>query len=129
MAYISLRLPFGVANGPNDHNTIREPIFHLTNEIVQDKNYHRDKLHSPLQKDLKERSKSHIKDTPFTTTKPLFVKTSFHFTEVDGYIDGIIAAVLDIRDWAKKVINAAPLVIHSIFGQKIPKIHDNNKNP
>ena len=36
IAYILLRLPFGVANGPNDFSLISEPIIDLTNDILRD---------------------------------------------------------------------------------------------
>ena len=34
---------------------------------------------------------------------------------VDGYIDNIRTIVLDMGDWLRKAVNAAPLVIHSLF--------------
>ena len=36
IAYVLLRLPFGVANGPNDYLLISEPLFDLTNYIMED---------------------------------------------------------------------------------------------
>ena len=36
IAYILLRLPFGVANGPNDYSIISETIMDLTNDILAD---------------------------------------------------------------------------------------------
>ena len=34
IAYILLRLPFGVANGPNDYCVISEPIIDLANDLL-----------------------------------------------------------------------------------------------
>ena len=52
IAYILLRLPFGVANGPNDYSLVSEPLFDLTNEILRDTSYDPSLLHSPIQEQL-----------------------------------------------------------------------------
>ena len=36
IAYILLRLPFGVANGPANYSLVSESIFNLTNKILDD---------------------------------------------------------------------------------------------
>ena len=49
IAYILLRLPFGVANGPNDFSIVSEPIMDLTNDILRDDTCDPNDIHSPLQ--------------------------------------------------------------------------------
>ena len=39
IAYILLRLPFGVANELNDYSVISESIFDLTNDVLRDEMY------------------------------------------------------------------------------------------
>ena len=36
IAYVILRLQFGIANGPNDYSLTSEPLFDLTNDILLD---------------------------------------------------------------------------------------------
>ena len=48
IVYILLRLPFGVANGPNDYIVISESIFYLTNDVLRDETYNPLELQSPL---------------------------------------------------------------------------------
>ena len=52
IAYILLRLPFGVANGPNDFSLLSEPIMDLTNDILRDKEWDPTEIRSPLQPEL-----------------------------------------------------------------------------
>ena len=115
IAYILLRLPFGVANGPNDYSLISEPLFDLTNEILRDPSYDPSLLHSPIQEQLQDKDISYTSSTPFGTARPLFVNVPFHFATADGYIDDIITVVLDTADWLRRAINAAPLAIHTLF--------------
>ena len=37
IAYILLRLPFGVANGPSDYCCVSEPVVDLANDLLRDK--------------------------------------------------------------------------------------------
>ena len=39
IAYILMRLPFGVANGPNDYSQISESVMDLTNDILDDSTF------------------------------------------------------------------------------------------
>lgn len=48
IAYILLRLPFGVANGPSNFGTISEPIMDLSNDILQDTTWDPKTTYSPL---------------------------------------------------------------------------------
>ena len=52
IAYILLRLPFGVANGPNDFCLISEPITNLTNEILRDNSWDPESIQSSLKPQL-----------------------------------------------------------------------------
>jgi len=48
MAYIPLRLPFGVAARPSVYSTMSETIFDFTNDLLNDKEWKLDDLHSPI---------------------------------------------------------------------------------
>lgn len=115
IAYILLRLPFGVANGPNDYSLISEPIFDLTNDVLRDPTFDPTDLHSPLQSEFEAPASTYDDSTPFEPARPLFVDVPFFWAMADGYIDDIITIVLDVGGWLKKAVNAAPLVIHSMF--------------
>ena len=115
IAYVLLRLPFGVANGPNDYSLISEPIFDLTNDVLRDPTFNPVDLHSPLQPHLAPPATTYDESTPFEPARPLFVKVSFFWAMADGYIDDIITIVLDVGSWLQKAVNAAPLIIHSLF--------------
>ena len=58
---------------------------------------------------------TYIEDVPFAPVCPFFVKMLFHYAIADGYIDDIITVMLEIESWVDKALNAAPLVIHSLF--------------
>ena len=113
IAYILLRLPFGVANGPNDFCLISEPIIDLTNDILRDHTWSPLTLHSPL------KEKFDPPPTPSNTkvkkARKLFVPVPFHPAIADGYIDNIITIILAQDNWIIKGQNAAPLAAHTIF--------------
>ena len=77
IAYILLRSPFGVANGPNDYSLVSEPIMDLTNEILLDESWDPSNVHSPLQSQLAEPHHRFPADTPFGQARALFVPTPF----------------------------------------------------
>ena len=84
IAYILLRLPFGVSNEPNDHSVISESIFDLTNDILRDETYDPMELHSPLQTQLDKPVDEYDENEPFATARPLLVRVPFHYAMVDG---------------------------------------------
>ena len=115
LAYILLRLPFGVANGPSDYCVISEPIIDLANDILRDESWDPRTVHSPIRLNL-DKPTSPLKDTtPFATARPLFVPTPYFPAVVDGYIDDLISVVVAKDNWVDKAQNAAPLAIHSVF--------------
>ena len=115
IAYILLRLPFGVANGPNDYSIISESISDLTNDVLREITFDPNEIHSPIRSELDDPTNTYTDDVPFTPARPLFVDVPFHFAMADGYIDYMITMVLDMKGWVEKALNAAPLVIHSLF--------------
>ena len=58
IAYILLRLPFGMANGPNNFCFISEPIIDLTNEILRNATWSPTTTHSSLRLRFKNPKKS-----------------------------------------------------------------------
>ena len=126
IAYILLRLPFGVANGPNDFCLISEPIIDLTNDILRDDTWDPDMLHSPLKTMLHPAFNRYTDDTPYGEARELFIYVPFHMAMADGYIDDIITAMLDENDWVHRGQNAAPLAVHTLFrsvntGEQLPR--------
>ena len=115
IAYISLRLPFGVANGPSDFSLLSEPIMDLTNDIIQDEEWNPKEMYSPLQPEFDSMNKRYNNETPFGISHKLFVLMPFHPALADGYIDDIITEMLDKADWVARGKNAAPLAVHTIF--------------
>lgn len=112
--YILLRLPFGVANGPNNYSLMSEPIFDLTNDVLRDPTFDPATLHSPLQSQFELPAAPYDESTPFEPARPLFMDLPLFWAMADGYIDDIITIVLDVGDWLKNAVNAAALIIHSI---------------
>ena len=115
IAYILLRLPFGVANGPNDFSLLSEPIMDLTNDILRDDEWDPLEIHSPLQPEFDSMNEQYDNKTPFGTANKLFVPMPFHPAMADGYIDDIVTAMLDQADWVSRGQNAAPLAVHTVF--------------
>ena len=115
IAYILLRLPFGVANGPNDFSIVSEPIMDLTNDILRDDTWDPNDIHSPLQSIFKQPLTRYPTNTPFGRARKLFVPVPFHWAVADGYIDDIITVILDHANWITKGQNAAPLAVHTVF--------------
>ena len=72
-------------------------------------------LHSPLKGQLDKPADTYDRKVLFAPARPLFVEMPFHYAMADGYIDDIITVVLEEEDWVSKTLNAAPLVIHSLF--------------
>ena len=73
MAYILIRLPFGVANGPNEYSVIIDSIFDFTNDILRDETYDPLELHSPLRTQLDNPVDTYEADIPFAPALPLLV--------------------------------------------------------
>ena len=103
-----------MANGPNDYGLISKSIFDLTND-VRDETFDPDDFHSPLNDELDESASSYENDVPFAPVQNLFVNVSFNYAMADGYIAGIITVMLEVQGWVANALNAAPLVIHSLF--------------
>jgi hypothetical protein len=115
LAYVLLRLPFGVANGPNDYSLVSEPLFDLTNDIMQDETFRPETLHSPIRSELEKPEAVTENTSPFGEARPLIVDVPFAYAATDGYIDDMITMVLDKDNWTDKAINAGPLAIYSLF--------------
>ena len=120
IAYILLRLPFGVANGPGDYSTISETIFDMTNDILRDDTWDHKTLHSPLQAEL-DKPKRENTNIPFGKARRLFVPVPYHPASADGYIDDIISVALAASDWVARAQNAALLAIHTVFRPRDPR--------
>ena len=73
LAYILFRLPFGVANGPNDFSILSESIFDLINDILRDQTYDPTNFNSHFNYKFRETATTHEEDTPFGEARSLFV--------------------------------------------------------
>ena len=99
IAYILLRLSFGVANGPNDFCLVSKPIIDLTNNVLRDDTWNPETTQSPLQQHFKPSSQRYESPTPFGKSRKLFVPIPFYWAVADGYIDNIIIIIADHADW------------------------------
>ena len=104
MAYILLRLPFGVANGPSDYCLVSEPVVDLANDLLRDNSWNPGTTYSPLQNKMDEPKTKYDNNTPFEKARPLFVPVPFSPAVVDGYIDDLITAVVVKEDWLRMII-------------------------
>lgn len=86
---------FGVANGPSDYGMISEPVFDMTNDILQDTTYNPKEVFSPIQPQLPKATENNREEKTFGTARKLFVKVPFHEAAADGYIDDAITAVVE----------------------------------
>ena len=115
IAYILLRLPFGVANGPSDYCVISEPVVDLSNDILRDNSWDPSKTYSPLRSKFDKPTQRYDDATPFEPARPLFVPVPYAPAVVDGYIDDLITCVVFTDKWLERAQNAAPLAIHCAF--------------
>jgi len=114
IAYIPLRLPFGVSPGPSIYSTISECVFDLTNDLLNERTWDRKIQNSPYAKKLAQ------PETPNTSAKLHTVRQlSVHIPNrpsfADGYIDDCLAVAIDSEDEVKRSQEAPPLIIHSLF--------------
>ena len=115
LAYVLLHLPFGVANGSNDYSLVSEPLFDLTNDILQDSTFEPEILHSLIRSELEKPEADSVDTRPFGEARALIVDVPFAYAATNGYIDVMITMVLDKDNQVNKVINAAPLATYSLF--------------
>jgi len=128
IAYIPLRLPFGVAPGPSLYSTISECIYDLVNDLLNETTWDRLTLNSPTAKLLEE------PESPDLSTLPEQVnKLSVHIPNrdafADGYIDDCLSVAVDSGDMIRRSQEAPPLIVHSIFrplDQSDPLPRDDN---
>ena len=97
-AYVLLRLPFGVANGPSDSSVISEPIFDMSNDLLQNEFFDTKTFHSPLTHEFDKPERLYVESDDFGEARPLFVDVEFFHAKTDGYIDDVITVVLDEGD-------------------------------
>ena len=129
IAYIPLRLPFGVSPGPSLYSTISECVFDLANDLINDTSWNRSTLNSPYQPKLAERQPFPNEDTPISTVRELAVYMPRRSAIADGYIDDCLTAAADVDDEVLRSQEAPPLIIHSIFrpiDEKDPIKRDDN---
>ena len=120
IAYILMRLPFGVTNGPSDFSLISEPLMDLTNDLLRDTTWDTNITHSPVHKHFQESSTKHTNTTKFGKARKLFVTVPYHPAIADGYIDDIITIMLGTKEWLAKGMHAAPLAVFAMFRPNSP---------
>ena len=114
MAYIPLRLPFGVAAGPSVYSTMSETIFDLTNDLLNDKKWNLDDLHSPLLNKL-QKPEPLDDSIPFGPAEVLAVYIPSRTSFCDGYIDDFLSVGLEINDEVNKSQQAPTIAVSTIF--------------
>jgi len=114
IAYIPLRLPFGVSPGPSLYSTISECVFDLTNDLLNEKSWDRSKLNSPYAQKLIQ-AESPNTTSEIKTVRKLDVYIPNRLSFADGYIDDCLAVAVDVEDEIERSQQAPPLIIHSLF--------------
>ena len=114
IAYIPLRLPFGVKSGPSLYSTMSETIFDLTNDILNDKTWNENELVSPITNKL---SKPLLMpdNIPFAKVERLGVYVPPRFSFCDGYIDDFLSAGIELENHVMRSQRAPPLAVYSVF--------------
>ena len=102
IAYIFLRLPFGVANSPADCSAMSEPVMDLTNDILQDETWDPDHTHNPIKDELDHHQERYEDNIPYGQARELFVEIPYFPADADGYIYDIITLMLENNDWVEK---------------------------
>ena len=101
IAYIPLRLPFGVAAGPSIYSTMSETIFDLTNDLLNDKTWNINDLNSPIIDKL--HPPQPLDDSiQFGEAEELEVYIPSRTSFCDGYIDDFLSVGLDIENEIQK---------------------------
>ena len=127
IAYIPLRLPFGVAAGPSVYSTMSETIFDLTNDLLNDKTWNLKELNSPIIDKLHP-PQSLDDSIQFGEAEELDVYIPPRTSFCDGYIDDFLSVGLDVEDEIQKSQQAPTIAVYSIFrpvSQKEPIPRDN----
>lgn len=115
IAYILSRLPFGVSEGPGQHDIPSNMIVDLAQQILDDPTWDPSILHSPHHDKipLPERLPDNI---PFGVAHALSViierPTDAY---IDGYVDDLMAALLDEGNIPERGRQVVALAIHIFF--------------
>ena len=116
IAYVPLRLPFGVSPGPSLYSVVSESIFDLVNDLLNDKEWDRTQLNSPYQSRLAPRQPYPAKEKEnIAQVRELSVYIPNRTAIADGYIDDCLTAAVDIEDEVIRSQEAPPLIVHAIF--------------
>jgi len=115
MAYVPLRLPFGVSPGPSLYSTISECIYDAINDLLNEEKWDRDTLNSPYAPNLPDQDSYIPESTPIQNVRNLSVYIPNRTAFADGYIDDCLSITTDEGDNVKKSQEAPPLIINSIF--------------
>ena len=114
IAYIPLRLPFGVSPGPSLYSTISEAIFDVVNDLLLEKDWDRGSLHSPYEQILPPPIRSGD-DQALSPVNELAVHVPSRKSFADGYIDDCLTVAVDVDDEVQRSQEALPLVVHCTF--------------
>jgi len=116
IAYVPLRLPFGVSPGPSLYSVVSESIFDLVNDLLNDKEWDRSKLNSPYQARLAPRQTYPEKDEEeIAQVRELAIYLPNRTAIADGYIDDCLTAAVDVGEEVLRSQEAPPLIVHAIF--------------
>ena len=114
LAYIPLRLPFGVSPGPSLYSTISECIYDVVNDLLNEKQWNRKILNSP-QVSLLQKPEPPDTSIGLEEAHKLAVYIPERNSFADGYIDDCLSVALDEDDEIQRSQEAPPLVVHAIF--------------
>ena len=118
MGYSCNRLPFGVSPGTFLFSSISEPLFDLTNELLEDNSWNPHTLNNEsIQPYLKPMTEIKQHSDP-VVPRTLIPKLKFRTASADGFIDDVMSFGLASK--YNQLQNAAALVSHAVFRPQDP---------
>ena len=114
LAYILLRLPFGSVPAPSEWCIFSEILVDLANDLLEDKTWEPEELHSPHRKLFKE-PEFEEDGIPFGQAHELHVDVPLRLSVAEGFMDDLFTAVLNDTNRNERSCNAIPLLMHILF--------------
>lgn len=114
IAYMLSRMPFGAKDGPGKHETPSNIAVDLAQLLMDDKTWDPEKVTSPAALGIP----THVTlppNIPFGEAHKLIANVEQKDCYVDGYIDDLCTACLDVGDNMQRGTNAVALALHTLY--------------
>ena len=114
VAYLLVRLPFGVSVGPSMYSLISEAIFDLVNDLLMDQAWNPDTIHSSRIDEFQKPEQVNDRIS-FATANKLNIYVPTRECFCNGYIDDCVTMTLNKDNLVKKVQNTLPLGVYAVM--------------